>query len=114
MQKPVSKKPIIIIVIVLVLAAAAYFYFSGSPTDTAATLDAEQTPEGALVGAEVLTLLNEISALSIDSTLFDSQAYKSLVDHTVVVPEQNIGRFNPFVPVGALAKPAVKSSSGSR
>ncbi len=34
--------------------------------------------------------------LKIDPAIFDAPVYRSLVDHTVTVVEQNVGKPNPF------------------
>lgn len=106
-----SKKNLIIIIVVVIVAVGAYFYFSGAPDDSSvSSLEAEGSLEAAssmAAGANVLNLLNQVSQINIDATFFESTAYKSLVDNTVVVPEQNVGRANPFAPVpGVFAAPA--------
>jgi hypothetical protein len=111
MQKPpTSKKNIIIIAIVILLAIGAYFYFTGAPSDKAiSSLDAGAADAAAadqLVGLQVVTLLNQLNSIHIDMALFNSPVYKSLVDHTVTVSEQNVGRPNPFAPAYNPAPPA--------
>ncbi len=108
MQKPSSKKPIIIAVVVIALAIFGYFYFTGSPTDSAG-IDENQivTSDADLVGTRVLTLLNQISSLRIEDSFFKSAVYASLVDHTVPIYEQNVGKTNPFYNP-APAKPKAK------
>ncbi len=108
-----SKKNIIIIVVLILLAGGAYFYFSGTPTDSSSSLEPEITPEAAASVAEaarVLSLLNQINSIHIDTKFFESTVFKSLVDNMVVVPEQNVGRTNPFIAVpGTFAAPAQSS-----
>ncbi len=108
-----SKKNSIVIIILVVLAGFAYFYFTGDPTDPSA-LAPEASPEAAASVAEaahVLSLLNQIQSIHIDTKFFESTVFKSLVDNMVVVPEQNVGRPNPFVAVpGAFAAPAQPSA----
>lgn len=110
-----AMKNIIIIIIVLALFGGAYFYFSGTPKDSSASLEAEVSPEATASIAEaarVLSLLNQINSIHIDTKFFESTVFKSLVDNQVVVPEQNVGRSNPFVAVpGAFAAPAEPSAS---
>ncbi len=100
MQQKSSKNPILIIVIIIVLAGAAYFYFSGTPSDDSALLTAEETAASTQVSAEaaqIITLLNQTRSLKIDIALFNSPLYRSLVDHTVPVIEQPVGKANPFL-----------------
>lgn len=109
-----SKKNIIIIIILVVLAGGAYFFFTGNPTDSSSSLTAETSPEAAASVAEaahVLSLLNQINSIHIDTKFFESTVFKSLVDNQVVVPEQNVGRPNPFVAVpGTFVAPAQPSA----
>ncbi len=97
MQKQNSKKTIYIIIALVVAAAGVYFYTMGTPTDP----DAGLTPDGVtseadLVGTRVLTLLNQIKVLNVDAGFFKTAAYSSLVDHTVPIYEQSVGKSNPF------------------
>lgn len=94
-----SKNTWITIAIIIVVAVAVYIFFlSGPSTEDLGTL-VEAQPEGEIAGAQVLSLLNQIEGLKIDSTLFQSQAYLSLIDYTVPIPVQNVGRSNPFAPI---------------
>lgn len=98
MQKTSSKKPLIIVVILIVIGVFVYFYFAGKPQDSSG-LVSQETPEVTEAlrdGAEVLMLLNQIEALTIDAKFFQSAVYKSLVDHEVPIYEQPVGKTNPF------------------
>lgn len=98
MQKQNSNKTILIIIALLILGVGAYFYFTGTPTDTdpGLALEGGVSSDASLVGGRVLVLLNQIKVLKIDSEFFRSPAYSSLVDHTVPIYEQNVGKPNPF------------------
>ena len=103
-QPSSSKKTIVIIIIIIVLAVLAYFYFSGNPSasqsDTLEQSGGEQlSQEAEIAGARVLALLNQISSLKIDVSIFNDPVYKSLVDYSIEIPEQKIGRVNPFAPL---------------
>lgn len=106
-----SKTFIIVAVILVVLAGGYYFYQSGSKTTADATsgvgdsnsLDttsAAGTDEnGIVVGADVYSLLGQIQSLKIDPTFFAKTVYQSLVDYTVEIPPEPVGRPNPFAPI---------------
>jgi hypothetical protein len=98
MQKSSSKKPLIIGIILIVAAVFAYFYFTGTPEDTTGLVQSDNlaASDASVAGARVLTLLNQISSLQIDTTFFASPIYQSLVDHTVPIYEQEVGKTNPF------------------
>ncbi len=97
MQKSSSKNILIIVAVVIVLGLV-YFYFSGTPTDDASLVEVSDptTSEANLAATKVLTLLNQINSLKIDKDFFNSPIYQSLVDHTVEVLPQNVGKENPF------------------
>jgi LPS O-antigen subunit length determinant protein (WzzB/FepE family) len=95
--QPHSKKTLIVSIIAIIVLAIVYFYFSGSTvTDPTATL---QTQSANVVGTRVLSLLNQIKSLHIDTTIFKDQAYQTLVDYAVEIPELPVGRPNPFAPL---------------
>ena len=108
MQKKPSTKSIIIIIAIVVIAIIGYFYFSGSPKSDS-TLTTEDAPPSELTNktTQIITLLNQTSSLKIDTALFKSAVYMSLVDHTVPVVEQPVGKTNPFL-YNAPPPPPVK------
>src|SRR5665213_3726712 len=93
-----NKKTIVIgIVLVVLLGAGWYFYKGGSPSASssssgliASTPDGSATDEGG-VGSDVLTILNSVSSIHIDTSLFSSPVYESLVDYSITVPPQAVG-----------------------
>ncbi len=98
-----SLKSIIIIVGIIIVALIAYFYYEGSKpaansvlVSSAADIDAQQ------VGVRVLNLLNQIQSLRIDTTLFSDPSYQTLRDYSVAIPQQNVGRSNPFAPIPGM------------
>lgn len=107
-----SKTTLIIIIVIVILAVGYYFYTSGdsaSTVDPNSSLVTMQDPnfnETQVVGARVLSLLNQISSLKIDASLFEGATYKSLVDYTISIPEQNVGRPNPFAPLPGYVPPS--------
>ena len=103
-NKPSSNKNTIIIgvVIVVVLFGGWYFYSKGSSSASTSQLissSPNNTAQGA-VGADVLSILNNVSSINIDANFFQTPAYQSLVDYSIAVPPQPVGRNNPFAPVG--------------
>lgn len=105
-----SKKPLIALIVIVVLALGAYFYFKGTPdASSTSSLDTQSSPLSADAQAtsiRVLSLLNQINSLKIDASIFDSAVYKSLLDYTIEIPEQNVGRPNPFAPISGSIPPS--------
>ena len=104
-----STKTGILIAIILVLSAGYYFYTSGGAPAGTSSLAVQTNTQP--VGSDVLALLNTIHSLSIDPTFFQSQVYRSLVDFTVAIPPENIGRPNPFAAYSGNGIPASTSST---
>ncbi|HEY9583932.1 MAG TPA: hypothetical protein VJI66_03160 [Candidatus Paceibacterota bacterium] len=102
-NKPKSKGTAIALIVIIIIALFLYFYYKGSPdTDTASSLESsniEGLEDAQVIGSRVLILLNQINALKIDASVFNSAIYESLVDYTIAIPEQPVGRPNPFAPV---------------
>lgn len=103
-NKTSSKKTIIIFIVIIVLSILGYFYYVGSNTVPDSNLLVEQnstvSAETQLAGSRVLSLLGQVYSLNIDKSIFESVVFKSLVDYTIEIPEQNVGRLNPFAPIG--------------
>ena len=94
-----SPKNLITGVVVLALAGLAYFYFQGSSSSAGVSSLLTSTASSAGgVGSAELTLLSQIQSLQIDTSLFKLPSYGTLQDHTVPIPQQNVGRQNPFSP----------------
>jgi hypothetical protein len=121
-QPSSNKKTIIIgLVIVVALAGGWYFYSSGSSgSGTSQLVASGGTANAAQVGSNVLNILNNVSSIHIDTSLFSMPAYQSLVDYSITVPPQGVGRANPFAPVGgaspasgAVIQPSSQSGAAS-
>lgn len=93
-------------VAIVIVAILAYFmFFNGAPAPSGSSL-LQSGPSGEVIGAQVLSLLNQIQSLRIDSSLFENAAYKSFQDYTVAIPPQNVGRDNPFAPIPGFTAPS--------
>ncbi len=106
MQKKSSVKSFLILGGIIALGVLAYLYFSGTPQDATGGLDATgaQTSDATVEANKILVLLNQTTALHIDPALFKTPVYMSLVDHTVPVIEQPVGKANPFFYVPTAPK----------
>jgi hypothetical protein len=104
-MKPAIKN-IIIIVVIIVLAFAGYNFFlkkEAAPAlvSTTGALTGEVTAENQL-GQEFLTTLLGLRTIRLDDAIFTSPSFNALLDFTtVLVPEGDEGRPNPFAPIGS-------------
>lgn len=107
-----SKKNIIVAVLVVLVLVTGYFYFSGgTPSSDTGLLEVAQTSEATVVAARVLSLLNQIKSLNIDTSIFSDPAYQTLRDYSVVISPQNVGRANPFAPLSGASRSATSETS---
>ncbi|MEI8327937.1 MAG: hypothetical protein WCG02_02260 [Candidatus Taylorbacteria bacterium] len=98
-----SKKTIIIIAAIIIVAIIGYFYYMGGQTVSSSTLEiSKDTTDAQVAGQRVLGLLNQIRQLRIDTKLFEDPMYRTLMDYTVDVPPQEVGRLNPFAPIPGM------------
>ena len=107
-------KNIIIGVIVLVVIVVGYNYFtapsSTSTTDLTAT---GQGTETAPVGSDLISLLDQMKQISIDTSIFSRPSYVSLQDFGQTISPQPQGRNDPFAPIGVETGAPPQASSQS-
>jgi hypothetical protein len=85
-----NNKGIVMAIIVFLLAIGAYKLFMTNSDITESSLSAEN------IGADIIELNASIERVNLDPALFASSAYRRLVDFSVTIPSQPIGRPNPF------------------
>jgi|GEM_PF-2135651 len=101
-MKPMNEKVkhiLIDVVVVFVVPMGLFFLYTTLVTPEGALYGTEQ-PGSELVGEgqKFLVKLNELNALKLDTSVFQSAVYQSLVDTTVPPPTEEKGRPFPFVP----------------
>lgn len=86
----------------IALIGGAYVFLVGGGEDNIAGLtDTTPNREGTVAETEELVIvLNQLKFLEIDTGLFTSTIFRSLEDFTPLVPEEEVGRDNPFLPIG--------------
>ncbi len=101
-----TKTTFISLIVIVILALLVYFYYKGSsnvnPESSVSVEIASQSAEARASTERVIQLLNIINSLKIDTKFFEGSVYKSLVDYTIPVQPQPIGRTNPFAPIGSV------------
>lgn len=100
-MKPNPKNTTIVAIIAVIVLAIVYFYFSGGATpESERTIEAQSAN---VASNRVLSLLNQIQSLQINTDLFKATAYQTLVDYSVEIPELPVGRPNPFAPLPGVS-----------
>ena len=104
-------KIIIVLAVVFALVGFLGFYFFRSSPEP--ILGTEIIGERSVESTEILKALQELKKLSIDGSVFDSAAFKSLVDYTLAVNPEDKQRPNPFAPIGSedQGKPPPKKTT---
>lgn len=85
------------IIIALVLVFFVFFGFGGD--DVSGELSVDLTfsdPVEEILGRQILSSLNKVKGIKMDSDFLADQTFQSLQDFTVTIPKQNAGRRDPF------------------
>lgn len=96
------KKHKTILIIVVVVAIGLILYNSLGGTEIASvdeTLSSESVSSGA-ESDEILALLATLRAIEFDTSVFESPVFLGLVDFSVPLVPEPVGRPNPFAPIG--------------
>lgn len=82
-------------VVIFALALWLYSAFFKNDAPVAVSNGGAET-----VGADVLSLNAALQAVNLDQSLFSSALYRNLSDFSTPVPNQPVGRPNPFDTIG--------------
>ena len=93
-------KKLFIILIVVIIGFIVYsFFFTGSSDDDA-PLVSESAAASDASGGELLVLLNTLKGIDLDTGIFEDTTFRSLIDFSVEINPEPVGRDNPFAPIG--------------
>ena len=81
---------------------AGVLWLGNTPAQSEAALiqKSEVSTESIAVRDELLGLLAALKMVQLDTSFFDDPNYRSLIDWSVAIKSQPVGRRNPFLPVG--------------
>ena len=99
------KKFIIPIVILLLLGFSYAYYTQTSSQGQTGSLISQNGSIGTntatiAVGAEIISLLDKLDRIQLDTKLFKEQTFQSLRDFSITLRPQPVGRPNPFAQIG--------------
>ncbi len=80
----------------VVLLALVYYMWNSAGGSALLTTTEENSP----LSQEILTTLEQLHTIKLNSAVFSDPVFASLTDFGVTIPPQNAGRRNPFAPVG--------------
>jgi len=98
----------IVAIIAVVLAALIYFYYLGKKpvnnqllvSDINAGLLSGEELNISESGKDLLKSLKILKSVKLDTSFFDQDAFKGLIDFSKDLPFEESGRSNPFSPIG--------------
>lgn len=113
-----KKRAILLVALIAVLGGGAAAYFMGGAdgggesvrTVNVAAGGASATSTDSLV-AEITATIYQIDRLQLDSSIFNSAAFRVLQDRTQTIPPEIPGRENPFAPLYSEGRMPATSSS---
>jgi hypothetical protein len=86
----------------IALALVVYIYFSYFSGGSSASLTASDS--GTPLSSNILITLQSVNSIKLDNSIFTDPVFVSLSDFGVSIPSQNVGRRNPFAPLGAASR----------
>ena len=95
------KKIIIGIVVTLVLFFLYTIFFAEEPQGETLLVSSSESIQNQIVGNEIVAALNQIQRLKLSRDIFEDPVFKSLVDRSIPIPAEPVGKSNPFSPIGS-------------
>lgn len=92
-----KNKAIIEIVGVFIIIMFMYNFFFGGSSQGGVSI-ASSSPLA--IGADLVKMSEDLSRATLSQQVFSSAGYLNLIDFTVPLPQQSVGRSNPFDPIG--------------
>lgn len=93
-------KQIIIAIVVIIVAFVGFRMFFPSQLDDQALSAENAAKETFAEGQIILSLLNQLESVTLDTAIFSNKIFVSLVSFEKPIEDQVAGRSNPFLPIG--------------
>ena len=81
------------------MAVLTYYFFTKGNSAPEGALVQQSTPQADATSARILSLLNQVSKLEIDTDIFSDPVYQTFKDRSIDIPPVEVGRPNPFAPI---------------
>lgn len=111
-----KKNKVMLVVLLVILAFFGYrFMFkkdaSSGKSDLAVDAGAEASGQSA-IGRDLIVTISKLKSLNLDDSLFKDPIFNNLSDFSIPLIPQEVGRSNPFSPIGGSANPDNGGPSG--
>ncbi len=93
-------KNIIIVGIIIALGLIGYSIFKPDPTAESLLETTERADSAQVLGDEITSAISQINSLKLDRAVLDDVVVKNLKDHSKPIIREEVGRKNPFAPIG--------------
>lgn len=100
------------ILIGAVLLVGGYFAFFSGGGSSALLSASSGTAATSQISKELLATIGNLKAITLDTKLFEDEAFISLVDFHVDIPLQPVGRDNPFGQLNGGSRPTSAAGAG--
>lgn len=98
-----SRNLLIAVAIILAVVAAGYFYLTRDTVSDSDLLIGAPVESSGGVEGDLLTALQQLRTITLDSKIFEDPVFRSFVDFSTTLVPQPAGRTNPFAPLDASA-----------
>ena len=85
-----------ILIIIVVITGALYLSSAYAQSDANTSGDVSMD----VISSQIVSKLNILKNVSLDGSIFKDSSFISLYDYSRPLPDQEIGRNNPFAPIG--------------
>ena len=93
-------KQTVVAVIIVIVAFVGFKKFFGDGVSSDTTLTTESNTAQFVDGQSILILLNQLNKVTLNEDIFSSPIFSGLVNFTKPIPDQVLGRSNPFSAIG--------------
>ena len=93
-----TKKFAILGVISVLFVVSVYFYFFRTSAPKISLDQFGNRIQDQAVGQDFVSLLGELQSVTLDTSIFQSQAFQNLTGYTAALPSEPQGRADPFKP----------------
>ncbi|MCX6716810.1 MAG: hypothetical protein NTV72_02725 [Candidatus Taylorbacteria bacterium] len=111
-----SKNLLTIVIIIALVGGGVWWYrnkYNQQQTVISNDLSSMSVVNDSGVGAQTMMLLGQVKSLKLDDSIFKDSSFQSLQDYSRIIPDQPVGRPNPFAPInrGYVSPASVPATS---